>query len=445
MPPDPVVALDAPAPCGVAVAAWQGSSGLVVDGVLGWPDVLKDLAVLERRGVAVPVEDRARHLRWIRLSLASLVATVPAFVVLFGGFLDLHVYRTGGYAWLHGVGLYSERFPDLVPGMRLPFTYPPFAAILFAPMSLLPWQVAKAVLTLVSVLALLATALVVAGRLHGRTSRAVVVACAVTAAWFAFEPVRQTVGFGQVNLILMALVTLDCLLPRTRWPRGLLIGLAAAVKLTPAVFVLFFLVRRQYRAAVVAVGSFVGFGLLGLALAPSDTVTYWFDSLLDPERIGGLAYAFNQCFRGVLHRFVADTPAESVLWIGLVAASGAVAWVAARRARSDVVALLVVAVWGLLASPVSWSHHWVWVVPAALVLAPVAARAGTAVRVALAVAALVFVVGPHAHLPQTGDVEMRWTWWQHLLGSSYVLAAVAFLVVLAVRPLPTQRLSATRN
>jgi len=53
----------------------------------------------------------------------------------------------------------------------------------------------------------------------------------------------------------MALVALDCLVAKPKWPRGMLIGVAAAIKLTPAVFVLFFLLRRDYRSAVTAAVS----------------------------------------------------------------------------------------------------------------------------------------------------------------------------------------------
>ncbi|WP_344419213.1 glycosyltransferase 87 family protein [Amycolatopsis minnesotensis] len=373
-----------------------------------------------------------------RIALAGIAVTAVSFVVfaiIGGGFLDLHVYRAGGYAWLHGIGLYSDGFPRLVPVLPLPFTYPPLAAILFAPVSALPWQVAKFTITLVSVAALVATTALVARRLLGTGRAATIAGSGAAAVSLLFEPVRKTVEFGQVNLLLMGLVALDCLLPRTRWPRGLLVGLAAAIKLTPAVFVLFFLVRRQYRAAAVSVASFAGFGLAGYALAPSDTADYWFGVLLHPERIGGVTYPFNQCYQAILHRLLPDGTVLSALWFALVVLTIGLAVTAAARARAagdDVTALLAIAVGGLLASPVSWSHHWVWVVPAGIAMAH---RFGSTWRGRALTAAvlLVYAVGAHAYLPD-GGAELNWAWWQHLLGSSYVLVGLGALAVLALRP-----------
>ncbi|GAB3562853.1 glycosyltransferase 87 family protein [Amycolatopsis endophytica] len=379
---------------------------------------------------------RLHRLTWG--ATAFLLLSVVAWVLVFQGFLDLHVYRTGALAWRTGVPLYSPGFAGMVPGMPLPFTYPPFAAIVFTPVQLLPWHVAKFAVTLASAAAMAVTTTITARRLLPDRAAANAVGMSVAALWFVFEPARQTIGFGQVNLVLMALVTADCLLPRTRWPRGLLIGVAAAVKLTPAVFVLFFLVRRQYRAAVTAFASFLACALAGLALAPGDTVEYWTKTLFDPERIGGLAYAFNQNVQAVLVRLLPEGTGRTALWAALAAAVMVLAVLAARRTRDDVTALLAIAAGGLLASPVSWSHHWVWILPGAVALL-VHVRRGGSKTVSVIVLAI-FAAGPHSWLPQTHDVERHWTWWQHLAGSSYVLLSVIALGVLAFRVPPYRTL-----
>jgi alpha-1,2-mannosyltransferase len=190
--------------------------------------------------------------------LLIALAVTPIIFLLTSGGLDLKVYRTGGYAWLHDVRLYSEAFGKMVPGIALPFTYPPLAAILFVPLHLLPYPLALLAMCVASTAALSATMVLVAHRLYGPTRQATMAGLLVVVLGLAFEPVRSTIGFGQINLILMGLVSLDCLLPRTRWPRGVQVGLAAAIKLTPAVFVLYFLVRRQFREAAVALGTFAG-------------------------------------------------------------------------------------------------------------------------------------------------------------------------------------------
>ncbi|NIH84054.1 glycosyltransferase 87 family protein [Amycolatopsis granulosa] len=374
------------------------------------------------------VQEQPETLRRIRFRAAMvLVLSVATWVLAVPGFIDLHVYRTGGLAWRTGVGLYSPEFAQMVPGARLPFTYPPFAAILFAPVQLLQWHLSKFVISFVSAAALAVTTTLVARRLFARQAVADAVGMSAAALWVLSEPVRQTIWYGQINLILMGLVAADCLLPRTRWPRGLLVGVAAAIKLTPAVFVLLFLVRGRYRAAATALGSFAACGLVAWLLAPHDSVEYWTQTLFQTDRIGGAVYAYNQNIQAVLARLL---PGSNLLWAVLAAAAMALAVVAARRARDEVTALLAIAAGGLLASPVSWSHHWVWVLPAALVLVVRAPRWSPVL--------VVFAVGPHALLPQTDNVEMRWTWWQHVLGSSYLLITVFVLVWLAVRPAPAR-------
>jgi alpha-1,2-mannosyltransferase len=334
---------------------------------------------------------------------AAGVAVVTLAVLWSGsGFIDLQVYRTGGAAWLHGVPLYTGEFPS-----RLPFTYPPVAAVLFSVPAMLPMPVATTVLTVAGLVALTATVLLAAPvRVRGPLAAVAVVGACV------LEPVRSTLLFGQVNLLLMGLVAVDCLLPRTRHPRGLLVGVAAAVKLTPAIFVLFFLARRQYAAAATTAVSFTAVTGLGMLLAPADSVTYWHTTLFDPDRIGGAAFVTNQSLRAELTRL----GLPDGLWFPLVVAVLVLAWHGARRAGEPVVALLLVAAAGLLASPVSWSHHWVWVVPA---LAALAGRAWV-------VTAAAFTVG-HRFLPHARDRELEWTWWQHLAGNTYLLAAVAFV------------------
>lgn len=120
------------------------------------------------------------------------------------------------------------------------------------------------------------------------------------------EPVTSTLNYGQINIVLMMFVAPDCLPKKTRWPRGVLIGLVAAVKLTPAVFVLFFLLRKDFRAAVVSALSFAVFTAIGFALTWSDSVKYWTETIIDSDRIGGPGYPANQSITGVLARLGMD-------------------------------------------------------------------------------------------------------------------------------------------
>jgi len=156
---------------------------------------------------------------------------------------------------------------------------------------------------------------------------------------------------------------LDCLVRNPRWPRGMLVGVAAAVKLTPAAFVLFFLLRGDRRAAVTALVSFLGATAVGFALNPAGSVRYWTSIVFDPDRIGGVASAANQSVKAFLARLGIE---QGLLWLVLAAVAVVVGAIAMRKARHPVDALCVNAFVVLLASPVSWTHHWVWIVPVLL-------------------------------------------------------------------------------
>jgi alpha-1,2-mannosyltransferase len=316
------------------------------------------------------------------------------------GLLDLRVYLAGGEAWWSGADLYAESFNG--PN-GLPFTYPPFAAMVFSGLAPLPLPVVAVLFTAAGIALFTAAC-------HAALPSA---GFGLAAFCLLLEPLRGSLDLGQINLVLIGLVAVDCLSPRTPWPRGLLVGLAAAIKLTPAIFVLFFLCRRRWRPALIAVGTFAGAGLIGWVLAPGQSRQFWFHAVLDPGRVGGLAYSANQSLRGLLFRLDVPEP----VWMVLCAAVLAVTVAVLPRLRDDLTAVLAVAAAGLLISPVSWSHHWVWIAPALLVLNG---------RVRIAVAA-VFAAGPHWLLPTAGDRELAWAWWQHLIGNAYVWLGLAFL------------------
>ncbi|SDG03923.1 alpha-1,2-mannosyltransferase [Lentzea fradiae] len=336
------------------------------------------------------------------------------------GVLDLRVYLEGGAAWRSGTDLYTADFHG--PN-GLPFTYPPFAALLFSAFTPLPLPVAAAVFTAAGIALFVAACRAAAP--HGQAAYGLAALCLL------LEPLRGGLDLGQVNLVLIGLVALDCLLPRTPWPRGLLVGLAAAIKLTPLVFVLFFLCRKRWRPALTVVATFAACALTGWLLAPGQSQRFWFHAMLDPERVGGLAYSANQSLRGLLFRLGAP---ESV-WLVLALAVVAVTVLVLPGLRDDLTALVAVAAAGLLISPVSWSHHWVWIAPALVLL-----RGRTRVAVAAA-----FAVGPHWLLPTAGDRELAWTWWQHLVGNSYVWLGLAFLGWCVVATAKTRRPAEVRT
>jgi alpha-1,2-mannosyltransferase len=409
---------------------------------------------------ADPVPADSRVLGWLRTPSRVLPGTVPLLALVLVGLvihtggrhIDLEVYRFGVQAWLSGGDMYGP-LPETSGRIALPFIYPPFAALLMTPLAVVPWTVAWVGLLSMSVLALGATLYVVARRLWpsgGRggalsvASVALPLALAVTPGrpidfdvptdglTWSLEPVLQTIEFGQINLILMALVALDCLVDHPRWPRGTLIGIAAAVKLTPAAFVLFFLLRRDHRAAAVAaVSAMVATGV-GFAVAPRESLAFWLGN--PAGGVSGSPFFTNQTFQAVLVRAGVDGTTRTLAWVLLAAALLAIALPVIRRAPAPL-ALVATAGVALLASPTSWSHHWVWVAPALLVAAASAARARSAGwALVTVVAGLVFVIAPHRlGLPRAGEAELGWSAGQQVVGSTYVWFTVLLMVALFVR------------
>jgi alpha-1,2-mannosyltransferase len=350
--------------------------------------------------------------------------------------IDLDVYRTGGRVWLRGGDLYGH-IPATRAGLRLPFTYPPVAAALLSPLSLMPMTAAGTVLTL-GTIALLAVVLrVFLRRLAGPGAGSRWALAWLLPPALFLEPVRNTLAYGQVNVVLMALVSLDCLLDSPRWPRGALVGLAAAMKLTPAVFVLFFLLRRDHRAAAATAASFLAVTGAGFLLAWHDSIRYWTNIVFDPGRIGGLAYAGNQCIQAVLARagLNPQAPAGAAMWLALSIAVLVLACRGMRRAfaaSEDSWALSLNAFAALLISPISWSHHWVWCIPAILTLGILGRR----LLVLAAISSLlVFGAAPQWWFPSAGGQELRWAAWQQVAGNSYVLFAALALLLSARAPL----------
>ena len=386
--------------------------------------------------------------RVLPFTLPLLALALANVVVHTGGrHIDLEVYRFGVQAWLAGGDMYGT-LPETSDHITLPFIYPPFAAIVLLPLAVAPWLLAWSALLALSTAALGLTFYVVARRLWpsgGRGGALSVASIALPLALavqpgkaidfsrpappipaFALEPVMQTIEFGQVNLLLMALVALDVLVVRTRWPRGLLIGIAAAIKLTPAAFVLYFLLRREYRAAAVAAAS--GALVTGLAflVAPGPSWKFWLDN--PAGGVSGSPFFTNQTFQSVLVRAGVDGSLKTVLWLVLSVGVLALAAPAIRRAPPPL-ALMATAGVALLVSPTSWSHHWVWVAPFLLVAAASAWRARSFTWLGITVlSAAVFVVAPHQlDLPHDGT---SWTIDQQIFGGTYVWFTVLLFVVL---------------
>ncbi|MFC0360265.1 glycosyltransferase 87 family protein [Kytococcus schroeteri] len=385
---------------------------------------------------ASPSADLPARALWVPAVLVALVATATLLVK--GGWpIDLEVYRWGGQLVADGDPLYVARD-------GLPFTYPPFAALVFVPLALVPRAVAVAVLTLASALGLVvALRRALEGRREGsmtllgrRLAPTWPVLGALGVAAVVCEPVWQTFSFGQVNLLLAGLLAADLLRRGDRPWRGVWLGVAAGIKLTPVFLVAWLVLTRQWRAAGVALASMLATVGLGFLLLPSDSRAFWSEVLPETGRIGAPSYVANQSVKGLLARFLGDeAPALDPAWFALASVVGLVLVLAAARlaALGDRAAGLWVAALGMLmASPVSWSHHWVWLAPLALAVLCSEARRDVPRPARWAVAAMLgsALLQVIWWVPSRDGRELEWNAWQVLLGNAYVWCALLMTVAL---------------
>lgn len=340
--------------------------------------------------------------------------------------LDLSVYRRGAGELVHGRSLYDNA--PHYPHPELPFTYPPFAAALYVPFYAVGAVLAGIAQSLLSLGCYLLVTLTCGRRLGLSWPRLLPMA----ALGFALEPIQRTFWLGQVNLLLAALVVADCFLVPARF-RGVLTGVAAGIKIIPGVYVIYFVLKRQWWSVARSVVGFAATIGVSAIASPHDATHFWTKLFWDPNHVGQQSYISNQSLYGQLVRFSRNLhPATSVYGpIALVALALAV-YAAYRQLRvgNDVAALTCVAFGGLLTSPISWSHHWVWFVPAVLVLLARGQRRA-AVILALVPALAPEWWTPSTQAPYTYIREFHHHWWQTWLCVSYAVAGLAFLVLMA--------------
>lgn len=280
-------------------------------------------------------------------------------------FVDLHVYLGGAGAIDHPGTLYGYVYADQTPDFPLPFTYPPFAAVVFYPLHLLPFGLV-AFLWQIATMAALYGAIRISQRLTATPAgpRGHRLAMAWTAIMIWIEPLRSTFDYGQVNVLLMTAVLWAVYTTRW-WLSGLLVGAAAGIKLTPAISGVYLAGARRWGAAVFSAVVFVATVGISVVVVGDQTRYYFTELLGDAHRVGPIATSFNQSWRGAISRILGhDVGFGPPLVVALVvtAVLAVLAW-RALDAADQLGRLIVVELFGLLLSPISWTHHWVWLVP----------------------------------------------------------------------------------
>ncbi len=396
--------------------------------------------------------------------------------------VDLGVYQSGGLIVRHVPPLYNAHLATPLyswpgyDGLHLKFTYPPFAAAVFALVSFIPWRVLPDVSVAANICLLAAAGWTTLRALGWRDRRVRAGATLLlTAAALWTEPVIRTLYLGQVNLALMTLILWDLTQPDTRasrWWKGAGTGVAAGIKLVPLIFLPYLLLTRRFRQAAVAAAAFAATVVIGWAAAPADSSRWWLGGLfVNGGRTGFVGWEGNQSLLGFITRLAGSITAAQPVWLAAAAATAALGLGTAAvlaRAGHEVPALLAVGLTGDLVSPVSWDHHWVWIVPGLAAGAHYGLRAWRAGRPRLAAGCWALTAGMFAvyaawpdpllglrssiapfafgllwgppntdpslyyrHGDQPWFYEYHWHGSQLLSGNAFLLAGLVLLAVLA--------------
>jgi alpha-1,2-mannosyltransferase len=266
--------------------------------------------------------------------------------------------------------------------------------------------------------------------------RRLVVLAALTLASLLLEPVWQTIQFGQINLLLTAMILLDLVRGKDARLRGFWLGVTIGVKLTPLPFLAFLLITKQWKAFRNAVLGLLATMAVGFAVVPNQSWEYWTVVIRNANRVGGLAYTANQSFMGFLRRLGDEASWVQPAWFVLSAVFGLlVLWLARRYwlAGERVAGLSVMALAVLYASPVSWSHHWVWIIPLGVSLIRAVDREWGRRAAAISGAAwyVLFVLRSIWWVPYRDDRELTWTFWQSIPGNSHLILGLLAFAILA--------------
>ncbi len=344
--------------------------------------------------------------------------------------IDLQVYLYAVNDMLAGKDIYLTQ----TPFWNLYFIYPPIAAVLMVPLAIGPYWMWQLIWTAVLIWA----------------QQSVLRRCGVPRGWklallgialvVAVEPIRTTLGYGQVNTVLMAFVVAD-LLPdrpgeRRLIPRGSLIGLAAAIKLTPALFVVFCLLLGKRKVAWTSIASFAGFTLIGAIFQWHQTLAFWGGLAGGKTRTASPRYVGNQSLLGVVYRLAGSSVTTTVIGMGVAAVVALLSTVVAAhwwRQGEKVFAIGLVGLATCLASPLSWTHHYVWIVPMGVAVLTSRRLPGWARAVGQAWVLWVCLCLPLAVLPYGGNKELGYSFFQQIIANLGPVLGVILLAGLAMR------------
>lgn len=352
--------------------------------------------------------------------------------------IDIDVYRSAGSAVLHGKDLYSAAST----AHGLPYLYTPFASLLFSPLNVMSTTVMHGAWELIL---LVGTCALAWHSLREMAPRVVqrhgwLAFTATVGATLMTEPFAQNLKFGQINILIGLAILLDVRRCTGRLPVGVLIGIVAGVKLTPLIFAVYFACTGRRRDAVTAAATFACTVAIGFAIAWSSSVDYWTSVAYDVKRVG-VAFVTNQSLQGFFTRIVGGPDALTIAYKGVIAITTftvlAVAITAGRSGRPQLGAV-VCSLAMLLGSPISWSHHWVWILPTLLWLGFAEDRPRWG-RLAAIVGTAMFWVAPIQWPPRGEDHEYHYSLVHAIEGNAYLFATLALLLALGTHVVRSRR------
>jgi alpha-1,2-mannosyltransferase len=399
---------------------------------LAAPDAAARRATWIRRLTEI---SRSRGWGW---PIASLLVSVVAVISLatFHRLIDLGTYRLGG-ANAFSAHLYHVVYAPT----HLGFTYPPFAALVFAPLSLVPPTAGQISFSLVSLACLIALLIVCLSATCAELSHRELVwwSLVLVTPVGLLDPVRETLLLGQVNIVLALMVIADMTVVReTR--RGVFVGLAGAVKLTPLILLPYLLLTRQRRAAVRTLAAFLGATAVGALVSPRASWQFWTHDAFSTHRAGWVPWVGNQGVIGVAERLLHHTltTPSTVLVASVVAIVGLWVSVRAYDLSSPLLGLLVVEATESLASPVSWTHHYVWLILLVAWLLLAQDRPVKGERWVLVVSVFVWAA-PFWWVPHGPSIRFAGSGWSILVANSFAIMLASVIVAGVVRVVHVRR------
>lgn len=376
------------------------------------------------------------------ISINSYVLTVLANTLKLWSMGDLGVYMFGGQTILINHNLYLVGRP-----FRLPFTYPPIAALIFSTLTAIPFDTLKILSASLNILTLLISIWICWG-LSGYRSKIqrFVLTLVIAAITLWTEPIQQTLLYGQINIILMALILFDLSQSDNKIWKGIGVGIATGIKLTPAIFILYLLLTKRFNAFIVSLGTFIVTIIVGYIFLPIESHQYWQGLFLDSNRVGGVAYVSNQSLHGTFTRLFHGSIEGQILWIIsaiVIGTLGLYLSVRAHRDKDELLGIITCALTGLLISPISWSHHWVWIVPIIVYLIHLNIKKQSFIGW-VSITGLIALFGSWFirmdqyyypagiiwFVPSLQNREYYWHGFQHVEGEIYVITGIVLLILL---------------